>query len=322
MPAKISLNEVSRNMYVIDFIEKRYPKLSTHGLSKLLRVKYNQSIETILHDKKTGKRTRLFIEEAKLRALSDADVVNILSRTHRFFWEAREIDEAIKNKDSKENEYYKFWWDITDPVRFHRIKNGKASSFVSKRSPQKNVDSEYFESFKGSDFDIRNIWYYFVPFIGEEQYFAYKYGPQEFLWKTDDYLWKFLFESFSPDELFFSDVKPYVSGPKEFEYNPCTSSEYNPYMSGEEICRTLLAWKEANDQESINGEIKFGWWYKFSIAAIRLANTENHFRSHNQKFSRKLLDKLFSGENIFTTFCDQIGQKENLRNHLEKYACC
>ena len=272
-------------------------------------------MKTIERDKENGTRTNLFIDAAKKNAISIEDVEFISSRKYRFFTEAETIEEKISN-----NDHYKFWWNITSPVRFHRIKQGKASSFISKLGAHKDIHQHYIEEYQGTDFNIGNIWYYFIPFLGEAQFFEYKYGPNEFFRNPNDYLWKFLFENFNVDELFFSDVKPYLSGPKEFEYSPFLLSEikFNPYMSGEEICKVMLVWAEENI--NVKEVCEFGWWYKFSIAAIRISNTENQFRSHNQKFSRKLLEELFSGENIFTNFCDQIGQKNNLKNHLKAFS--
>jgi len=185
----------------------------------------------------------------------------------------------------------KYWLSLINPVRFHRINKGKASSKVPTRMMTMHDKALEDGDFGDTVFDVKNIWYFLKPFVGEKAYLAYKYGPQAFYHNSSLNLWSLLFDKLHPDDVIANCSI----------HNPlCLVPDYE-LMSAEELSRVLVKHYEKIGPNSLSNGQGFG--ALLYIAVLKLAYVEQTFRKIPKNYSDQLYQIVL--RNVFLSILNQ-----------------
>ena len=214
----------------------------------------------------------------------DDEVVEIDKNTM-----ARAASESDFNEKDSDEEHY--WNTLINPVRFHRIDKGKATSKAPPR-----ILTTHDKVIENTVFDIKNIWYFLKPYAGESAYFSYKFGPSEFYCNDDLNLWNVLFDKIHPDDVVFVDSI----------YNPFHTLPYDcKLMSAQELSKELLAHYSKVGPNWLS--IGQGFGTLLIIAILKLASREMTFRKISKVYSDQLYGVLLENDPLGASMGSFIG---------------
>lgn len=189
---------------------------------------------------------------------------------------------------NKSNDEESYWRSLVNPVRFHRIHKGKASSNVPPRIATMSDKALANGDLGNTVFNTKNIWYFLKPFVGEQAYFAYKFGPSDFYTNDQLNLWNVMFEKTHPDDVISSSSI----------FNPLGIIPGRHHLSsGQQLAQTLLAHHEkVGANWFTNGQ---GFGTLLCISVLKIAKKEQSHRKICNQSSEKL-ERLFLSSGVLS----------------------